>query len=53
MTQRKSLLIKENIHYKLKILAVIRKKKIQELIEQIILTEYNNEPQCNPKQETE
>lgn len=45
--KKKSLSIKEEVHYKLKNLALIRKKQIQEIIEEIILKEYNNEPQCN------
>lgn len=43
----KSILIEEKVHYKLKHLAFVRNKKIKSLLEELILEEYKNEPQCN------
>lgn len=44
---KKSLIISEDCHTKIKTLAVFRKKKISELVEEIITKEFNKDPQCN------
>ena len=45
---KKSILISEDCHYKIKKMALEKKAKISELLEKLIIKEFNKEsPQCN------
>lgn len=43
---KKSLLISEKSHLKIKMMATLRKQKIVDLTEEIIEKEFNKDPQC-------
>lgn len=46
--KKKSIIVSEDCHTKIKTLALFRKKSIASLLSEIITKEFNKDPQCNP-----